>query len=303
HEPGGRSQLPLRGPPGGPPVTAPAAAPAWIRHFGLGPNALGGVGVAVILGWLAVATVGPGLAPYSYRQVDVVARLQAPSAEHDLGTDALGGAVFSRVLVGSRISIPAGFAVVLIAGVLGTLYGGVAAYAGARAEEAMMRVTDLFLSFPPLVLAMAIAAALGIGVTNTIAAMAVVWWPKYARLSRGLVIGQRSLEYVEAARALGHGAGRTLLRHIVPNALGPIVVLLTLDVGNSMITFAGLSFLGLGVVPPAPEWGAMVSDGQVLIEQWWVSAFPGLAIFTVVVGFNFVGDALRDWLDPRARRG
>jgi len=116
------------------------------------------------------------------------------------------------------------------------------------------------------------------------------------------VIVQRSLEYVEAAHALGHGAGRTLLRHIVPNAIGPVVVLLTVDVGNSMITFAGLSFLGLGVVPPTPEWGAMVSEGQVLVEQWWVSTFPGLAIFSVVVGFNFLGDALRDWLDPRARR-
>jgi peptide/nickel transport system permease protein len=204
------------------------------------------------------------------------------------------------VLVGSGISLPSGFAVVLIAGVLGTLYGGIAAYAGAKAEEAMMGVTDLFLSFPPLILAMAIAAALGIGVRNTIVAMAVVWWPKYARLSRSLVIVQRSLEYVEAAHALGHGAARTLVRHIVPNAMGPVVVLLTLDVGNSMITFAGLSFLGLGVVPPTPEWGAMVSDGQVLIEQWWVSTFPGLAIFSVVVGFNFLGDALRDWLDPRA---
>ncbi len=262
---------------------------------------LGAAGAMILLSWLAILLVGPRLAPYSYRQVDVVARLRPPSAEHYFGTDALGRDVFSRVLVGSRVSLPSGFAVVLIASVFGTLYGGVAAYGGAKAEEALMRVTDLFLSFPPLVLAMAIAAALGIGVTNTIVAMAIVWWPKYARLSRSLVIVQRSLEYVEAAHALGHGAARTLLRHIVPNAIGPVVVLLTLDVGNSMITFAGLSFLGLGVVPPVPEWGAMVSEGQVLIEQWWVSTFPGLAIFSVVVGVNFLGDALRDWLDPRAR--
>ena len=277
--------------------TADAEAPRGRRGFTLGV-----VGALIILGWLGILVVGPGLAPYSYRQVDVVARLRPPSAEHYFGTDALGRDVFSRVLVGSRISLPSGFAVVCLAAVFGTLYGGVAAYGGAKAEEAMMRVTDLFLSFPPLILAMAIAAALGIGVTNTIVAMAVVWWPKYARLSRSLVIVQRSLEYVEAAHALGHGAARTLLRHIVPNAIGPVVVLLTLDVGNSMITFAGLSFLGLGVVPPTPEWGAMVSEGQVLVEQWWVSTFPGLAIFSVVVGFNFLGDALRDWLDPRARR-
>jgi peptide/nickel transport system permease protein len=279
---------------------APRAARAAGRR--LARRALAAVGAAIVLGWLGVLAGGPAWAPYSYRQVDVAARLRPPSAEHWFGTDALGRDVFSRVLVGSRVSLPAGFAVVGLAAAFGTLYGGVAAYGGAKTEEAMMRVTDLFLSFPPLILAMAIAAALGHGVGNTIIAMTVVWWPKYARLARSLVIVQRSLEYVEAARALGHGAGRTLLRHIVPNAVGPIVVLLTLDVGNSMITFAGLSFLGLGVVPPTPEWGAMVSDGQVLVEQWWVSAFPGLAIFSVVVGYNFLGDALRDWLDPRTRR-
>jgi peptide/nickel transport system permease protein len=201
------------------------------------------------------------------------------------------------------VSLPAGLVVVLLAATFGTVYGGVAAYAGAKTEELQMRVTDLFLSFPPLLLAMAIAAALGKGVLNTIVAMAIVWWPKYARLARSLVLVQRSLEYVEAARALGQGAGRTLARHIIPNTIGPVVALLALDVGNAMITFAGLSFLGLGVVPPTPEWGAMVSEGQVLIDQWWVSTFPGLAIFTVVVGFNFLGDALRDWLDPRGTRG
>lgn len=263
---------------------------------------LGALGAALILGWLLILVVGPRIAPYPVRQVDLLARLLPPSADHYFGTDALGRDVFSRVLVATRVSLPSGFAVALIAAVVGTLYGAVAAYAGAKAEEAMMRVTDLFLSFPPLLLAMAIAAALGKGVTNTIVAMAVVWWPKYARVARSLVLVQRSVEYVEAAHALGDGPARTLLRHIVPNAVGPIVVLLTLDVGNSMITFAGLSFLGLGVVPPTPEWGAMVADGQVLIEQWWVSTFPGLAIFTVVVGFNFLGDALRDWLDPRAPR-
>jgi peptide/nickel transport system permease protein len=211
--------------------------------------------------------------------------------------------VLSRVLVGARVSMPVGLVVVLLAAGVGTLYGGVAAYAGSKLEELQMRVTDLFLSFPPLLLAMAIAAALGKGVLNTIVAMAIVWWPKYARLARSLVLVQRTLGYVEAARALGQGSGRTLLRHIVPNAIGPVVALLALDVGNAMITFAGLSFLGLGVVPPTPEWGAMVAEGQVLIDQWWVSTFPGLAIFTVVVGFNFLGDALRDWLDPQARRG
>jgi peptide/nickel transport system permease protein len=272
------------------------------RRWG-GPWTIGVAGVAIIVLWAAVAVLAPRLAPYSPRQVDVLARLRPPSAAHPFGTDSLGRDVLSRVLVGARVSMPAGLAVVLLAAGVGTLYGGVAAYAGSKLEELQMRVTDLFLSFPPLLLAMAIAAALGKGVLNTIVAMSIVWWPKYARLARSLVLVQRTLDYVEAARALGQGPGRTLLRHIVPNAIGPVVTLLALDVGNAMITFAGLSFLGLGVVPPTPEWGAMVSEGQVLIDQWWVSTFPGLAIFTLVVGFNFLGDALRDWLDPRGRRG
>ena len=281
--------------------TEPASGAATMGRLRAARPGLGILGVLVIAGWAVVAAVGPALAPYPARQVDVIRRLKPPSSDHYFGTDALGRDVLSRVLVGSRVSLPSGFAVVLVAAAFGTLYGGLAAFGNARVEEILMRVTDLFLSFPPLILAMAIASALGIGVRNTIVAMVVVWWPKYARLARSLVLVQRSQEYVEAARGLGLGRGRTLLRHIVPNAAGPLVVLLTLDVGNAMITFAGLSFLGLGVVPPTPEWGAMVSDGQVLIEQWWVSTFPGLAIFSVVVGFNFLGDALRDWLDPRAR--
>jgi peptide/nickel transport system permease protein len=276
-------------------IAIPARA---ARRWG-GPLTIGVAGTAIILLWGAVAVLAPRIAPFSSIEVDVLARLKPPSGAHLFGTDSLGRDVLSRVLVGARVSIPAGLIVVLLSAAFGTLYGGVAAFAGAKAEEVQMRVTDLFLSFPPLLLAMAIAAALGKGFLNTIVAMAIVWWPKYARLARSLVLVQRSLEYVEAARALGQGATRTLLRHIVPNAVGPVVALLALDVGNAMITFAGLSFLGLGVVPPTPEWGAMVSEGQVLIEQWWVSTFPGLAIFTVVVGFNFLGDALRDWLDPR----
>ena len=263
--------------------------------------ALAGIGGAIVLFWLAILLVGPAIAPYDHNAVNVMNRLKPPSAEHLLGTDPLGRDIFSRVLLGTRVSLPAGFAVVIVGGLFGALFGGVAAYAGARAEEVMMRTTDLFLCFPPLILAMAIAAALGIGTLNTILAMVVVWWPNYARLGRSLVVVQRSQEYVEAARVLGYGPNRIFLRHIIPNAVGPLVVLLTLDVGQAIITFAGLSFLGLGVVPPTPEWGAMISEGRVLIDQWWVAVFPGIAIFTVVVGFNFLGDGIRDWLDPKAR--
>ncbi len=274
----------------------PSRTRRWLRRY-----LLAAVGGAIIVFWLVIMFIGPEITPYSYRAVDVMARLRPPSAENLFGTDALGRDILSRVLVGTQVSLPTGFAVVAIGGLFGTLFGGIAAYAGAKAEEIMMRLTDLFLSFPPLILAMAIAAALGVGVMNTILAMVVVWWPKYARLGRSLVIMQRSLEYVEAARVLGFGPSRTFFRHIAPNAIGPLIVLLTLDVGNAIITFAGLSFLGLGVVPPTPEWGAMVSEGRVLIEQWWVATFPGLAIFTVVVGFNFLGDGIRDYLDPKAR--
>ena len=269
----------------------------WIRRYGLA--AAGG---AIVAAWLLIALFATAIAPHPYARVDVVIRLMPPSAEHWLGTDMLGRDVLSRLLVGARISLIAGIAVVAIGGAIGILVGGVAAYAGGRAEELMMRVTDLVMCFPPVILAMAIAAALGIGVTNTILAMLVVWWPKFARLARSLVLVQRNQEYVEAAHVLGFGPARILFRHIVPNAIGPLVVLLTLDVGTAILTFAGLGFLGLGVVPPTPEWGQMVSEGRELVEQWWVATFPGIAILTVVVGFNFLGDGIRDWLDPKSRR-
>jgi len=269
----------------------------WLRRYGLAAT-----GGAIVLAWVLVAIFATALAPWPHEQVDVTRRLLPPSAEHWLGTDLLGRDVFSRLLVGARISLVAGIVVVVVGGLVGTLIGGIAAYAGGRAEEWMMRATDLVMCFPPIILAMAIAAALGIGVTNTILAMLVVWWPKFARLARSLVLVQRNQEYVEAAHVLGFGPSRILFRHIVPNAVGPLVVLLTLDVGTAILTFAGLNFLGLGVIPPTPEWGAMVSEGRELVEQWWVATFPGVAILTVVIGFNFLGDGIRDWLDPRSRR-
>jgi peptide/nickel transport system permease protein len=192
--------------------------------------------------------------------------------------------------------------VVLLAGIFGTLLGGIAAYARGWVEEMLMRTTDLIFCFPPIILAMAIAAALGIGTRNTVIAMLVVWWPKFARLARSLVLGQRAQEYVAAAQVIGFGPAHILLRQILPNALGPLIVLVTLDLGNAILVFAGLSFLGLGVVPPTPEWGSMVSEGRELVNQWWVATFPGLAILSVVIGFNFMGDGIRDWLDPHAHR-
>ena len=269
----------------------------WRRRYGLAA-----LGAAILLAWLVIAVFAPYLTAHPFDAVDLPRRLQPPSTEFLLGTDALGRDILSRLFLGSRVSLFAGFVVVTIGATIGILNGGIAAYAGGRIEEVMMRLTDLVLCFPPIILAMAIAAALGIGVRNTILAMLVVWWPKFARLARSLVIVQRSQEYVEAAITMGYGGGRILFRHIVPNALGPLIVLVTLDLGQAIITFAGLSFLGLGVIPPMPEWGAMVSEGRELVEQWWVATFPGLAILSVVIGFNFLGDGVRDWLDPKSRR-
>ena len=269
----------------------------WLRRYGLAS-----AGGAVILIWALIAAFAPLIAPYDPTVVDVAIRLKPPSNLHLLGTDALGRDVLSRLLYGARTSLTVGFSVVLIASVFGTILGGVAAYARGWVEEALMRVTDLIFCFPPIILAMAIAAALGIGIRNTVIAMLVVWWPKFARLARSLVLSQRAQEYVAAASVVGFGPAHILLRQILPNALGPLIVLVTLDLGNAILVFAGLSFLGLGVVPPTPEWGSMVSEGRELVEQWWVAAFPGFAILSVVIGFNFVGDGIRDWLDPHARR-
>ena len=268
---------------------------SWQRRYGL--PALGGL---LVLAWIVLAIAAPLFAPFPPDLVDVSVRLQPPGPVYLLGTDELGRDVLSRLIYGARISLFTGIVVVFVGGLVGTLIGGIAAYVGGWVEEVLMRFTDLVLCFPPIILALAIAAALGIGTTNTIIAILIVWWPKFARLARSLVLQQRAREYVEAALIAGYGPARILGRHIIPNAIGPLVVLLTLDVGNAIITFAGLSFLGLGTVPPTPEWGAMVAEGRELVQQWWVAAFPGLAILTVVLGFNFLGDGVRDWLDPRS---
>ena len=273
-----------------------SAGQRWRGRYGLAA-----VGAAIVVAWFLLALLAPWITGHLPNAVDVADRLRPPSALHWLGTDALGRDVLTRVLFGARTSLFVGFAVVIVGGTFGTLLGAAAAYLRGWWEEGLMRLTDLVFCFPPIILAMAIAAALGIGTVNTMIAMLVVWWPKYARLARSLVITQRALEYVEAAQSIGFGSMHILLRQIMPNALGPLIVLVTLDLGNAILVFAGLSFLGLGVVPPTAEWGAMVAEGRELVQQWWVATFPGIAILTVVMGFNFLGDGLRDWLDPHAR--
>ena len=265
-------------------------------------NPLALAGVVIFLVWVFISLFADRLAPYGPLQQDIVNRLQSSSAAHWFGTDQLGRDVLTRVLYGGRLSLPAGVLVILTAGILGTAIGSVAGFMGGWFDELIMRLTEVFMAFPTIILAMAVAAALGPSLINAIVAMVVVWWPNYARVVRSLVIGIKSQEYVEAARALGVPKRRILLRTVLPNCLAPAVVLATIDLGNAILVFAGLSFLGLGPEPSSPEWGRMVADGIEYFDQWWMAAFPGLAIFTVVMGFNFIGDGIRDALDPRLRK-
>lgn len=230
-------------------------------------------------------------------------RLEPPSLAHLFGTDDMGRDVFSRVLYGFRISIAIGLAVVSIAAPIGVLLGALAGFAGGVIDEAIMRITDVFLSVPSLVLALAIAAALGPSLTNAMFAISLCWWPWYARLVRAQTLSLKEQDFVEAARSIGVKTPRILVRHIVPNCIGPIIVQVSLDIGYAILTAASLGFLGVGAQPPTSEWGLMVSWGRKFLPTWWwVSTFPGLAIFIGVLAFNLVGDGLRDVLDPRLRR-
>jgi peptide/nickel transport system permease protein len=260
------------------------------------------VGLVIVAAWILIGIFAPVIAPYEPLKQNIVDRLQPPTAQYLFGTDQLGRDIFSRVLYGGRISLPAGLMVVLGATLVGGLIGALAGWLGGWFDEIVMRVTEVFMAFPTIILAMAIAAALGPSVANAILAMVVVWWPNYARLMRGLVVSIKAEQYVEAARVLGVPEPRILARAVLPNCSAPLVVLGTIDFGAAILVFAGLSFLGLGSDPATPEWGRMIADGVQFFDQWWVSAFPGLAICTVVIGFNFIGDGIRDALDPRLRK-
>ena len=258
-------------------------------------------GAIVVVVWVLLAALAPAISPYDPIEQDVYHRLGAPSRAHWLGVDELGRDVLSRVLYGGRVSLPVAAAVVAVATVFGTLFGGLAGFAGQWVDGLAMRLVDMVLAFPSLILAMAIAAALGPSIQNSMLAMLLVWWPPYARLARGQVLALRTREYVIAARGLGLPEHRILLRHVLPNAFAPLTVMMTMDFGTAIIITAALSFLGLGAVPPTPEWGSMVAEGRELISQWWISSFPGVAIFMVAMACNFIGDGLRDIVDPRLR--
>ena len=269
--------------------------------YHLGRNPLVALGIVIAILWLAVALLAPAIAPVDPLKQDLANRLQAPGALFVMGSDELGRDIFSRVLWGSRITIPAGLAVILIGSSFGVVIGAIAGYMGGLVDETLMRVTELFMAFPFIILAMAVTAALGPDTRNAVLALGAVWWPRYARIVRGLVLEVKAQEYVEAAHSAGASAAYILFRTILPNCIAPAVILATLDIGTAINSFAALSFVGLGPEPSSPEWGRMVSIGIDFFDQWWMWLFPGLGMASLVMAFNFIGDGLRDILDPRLR--
>lgn len=230
-------------------------------------------------------------------------KLQSPNLQHLFGTDDYGRDIFSMVVYGSQTSLRISLMVVIIATLAGIILGGLAGYFGGVIDEVLMRITDVFLAIPYLILALAVAAALGRSIDHIMEAMIITWWPSYARLFRGQVLAIREQQYVEAARSIGASNSRILFRHILPNSIAPLIVEITLDLGAVLLVAAGLSFIGLGASPGTAEWGLMISEGRTLMfHAWWYVTFPGLAILFVVLGFNLLGDGLRDVTDPKLRR-
>ena len=257
-------------------------------------------GATIALVWLLVAVFAPLVAPYDPLEQSFTP-FASPSADHLFGTDELGRDVFSRVVYGARISLPLGLLLVVLASTIGGVLGSLAGYFRGWVDGAVMRTADLVFAFPAIILAMVVTAALGRGLTNAVLALVIVAWPSYARVVRSLVLSVGESEYVWATRLLGASSRRALVRDVLPNVVGPVLVLATLDVGNAILLLSGLSFLGLGAQPPAAEWGSMVATGTQYFQFWWMGTFPGLAIFTAVLAFNFIGDSLRDVFDPTNR--
>jgi peptide/nickel transport system permease protein len=264
------------------------------------PLALTGLCIMILM--VLVAILAPVIAQHDPLEVNFKKRLLPPSFEHPFGTDQMGRDVLSRVVYGARISLRIGLIVVIIAFPFGSILGAIAGFYGGRLDELIMRITDVFLCIPGLILAMAIAAALGPSIQNVLLSLAVVWWPWYTRIVRSVILGLKEQDFIAAARAIGVPHRRIILRHLLPNAIAPATVNATLDIGFVILNAAGLSFIGLGAQPPSPEWGAMLSTSRdILREAWWAATFPGLAILLTVLSFNLLGDAFRDLLDPRLK--
>ena len=261
------------------------------------------VGFALIGLFIAVAIFAPWIAPHGPEERFWQLPQQPPSWQFPFGTDTTGGDILSRVIWGARLDLAIALTVVMSAIIIGSILGSVSGFLGRAFDEILMRITDVFLAFPALILAMAVAAALGRNLTNLTIALIVVWWPTYARLIRGQVLAEKEKLYVDAARAVGAGPRRIIFRHVLPNSIFPIIVQATLDLGGVILTAAGLSFIGFGAGAGVAEWGLMIADGRsYLFQSPWIATFPGLAILFSSLGLNLVGDGLRDVLDPRLRR-
>ncbi len=261
------------------------------------------IGTFIILFLIIVAILAPLLATHDPYDQILPDRLSPPSRTYYLGTDSLGRDIYSRIVYGARVTLTIAFLVAFISTPLGLVIGVTAGWFGGAIDEILMRLSDVFLAFPRLILAIAFAAALGPGVENAIIAIAVANWPSYARLARAETLSVKNNDYIQVIRTLGAGNLRIMAGHITPMCMSSIIVRMSLDMGTIILTAAGLGFLGLGAQPPTPEWGLMVSDGrQFLVDQWWVSTLPGLAILIVVMGFNLLGDGIRDILDPHQRQ-
>jgi len=290
------------------PMLEPAAASVTpVRRRGtlrrLIANPLSAAGLALVLFAIAVALAAPLIAPADPIAMMPDLRLQPPSLAHWMGTDDGGRDILSRIIFGTRSSLLTALGILAMASATGTAIGLVAGYFGGWIDEILMRITDMFLAFPALVLAMGLAATLGPSLFNAMLATAVVWWPWYARLVRGQALHLKQEAFVEAARVSGASALRIAFHHILRNCLTPIIVQMSLDIGYAILTLASLSFIGLGAQPPTPEWGSMVSLGRdYFLDQWWMVTFPGLAIFLAVMAFNLLGDGLQEALSPRLRR-
>ena len=273
----------------------------------LSRNPLSLAGSIIILVFFAtailIAIAGVGVLPYDPYAVNIAEALQPPSLRHLLGTDNLGRDIFSRIVAGTVVDAQVSVVVVAFSMAVGGLLGAISGFYGGKVDEIVMRVTDIFLAFPGLILALAIAAALGPSLLHVMEALLVVWWPTYARLSRAEALTVKENQYIEAARASGLRDIEIVFRHVLPNILPPLMIYATLDIGSVILNASVLSYIGLGAQPPQAEWGRMVFDGQsYLMTQWWLPIFPGVAIMVTVLGFNLLGDGLRDALDPRLRR-
>ena len=265
-------------------------------------NPLTLIGTLMVAFIILLGAAAPLVCPYDPNLMDVPSRLQAPSVNHFFGTDEMGRDVFTRVVYGARISIMVGLSIVIIAAAVGCFFGSIAGYAGGKIDQVIMAATDMVLSFPSMVLALALTAALGPGLFNTMLAVCIVRIPLYVRLMRGQVLVLKEMQYVRAAKTFGAKPVAIVMHHIVPNCLTPLLVQMTLGIGDAILIASSMSFIGLGAQPPTPEWGAMISTARIYaIDQWWYAAFPGLFILITVMGFNLLGDGIRDILDPRSK--